>query len=131
MNFSTTVPRTQVRAARALGDYGERLAVRYLCDQGLTILDRNWRCVRGEIDIVALDEGCLVIVEVKTRSTERFGAPFEAVTRLKLARLRQLSALWRKAADPRWGGLPVRIDVVSILKPRHRPAHIEHLRGVE
>ena len=66
--------------ARALGDYGERLACRYLLGQGLTILDRNWRCARGEIDIVALDGRCVVVCEVKTRTSEAFGAPFEAVT---------------------------------------------------
>lgn len=118
-------------AARALGAYGERLAVRYLTDHGLTIVDRNWRCVRGELDIVALDDGHLAFVEVKTRSTEAFGAPFEAVTRLKLARLRMLSAMWREAAQPQWRSIPGRIDVVSILRPRTGPARIEHLKDVE
>ncbi|WP_347355019.1 YraN family protein [Intrasporangium sp.] len=131
MDFSATARPSGIRATRALGDYGERLAVRYLREHGLTIVDRNWRCARGEIDIVALDGGCLVVVEVKTRSTELFGAPFEAVTRLKLARLRQLSTLWRNAADPGWRTLPVRIDVVSILRPRRGPAHIAHLRAVQ
>ncbi|MGN6754344.1 MAG: YraN family protein [Intrasporangium sp.] len=131
MNLPATTPHTAVPATRALGAYGERLAVRYLREHRLTILDRNWRCVRGEIDIVALDDGCLAFVEVKTRTTEAFGAPFEAVTRLKLARLRLLSGLWRDAADARWRGRPARIDVVSILRPRVGPARIEHLRDVQ
>lgn len=131
MNLPAAASGVAPNGNRTLGDYGERLAVRYLCDHGLTIVDRNWRCVRGELEIVALDEGCLAFVEVKTRTTEAFGAPFEAVTRLKLARLRQLSGLWREARGAEWRGVPGRIDVVSILRPRLGPARIEHLRGVE
>jgi putative endonuclease len=131
MNLPATPSRAALPPTRALGDYGERLAVRYLREQGLTIVDRNWRCVRGEIDIVALDGECLAFVEVKTRTTEAFGAPFEAVTRRKLARLRLLSGLWREAADARWRGRPSRIDVVSILRPRVGPAQLEHLRDVQ
>src|SRR4051794_32260717 len=73
-------------STRALGAYGERLACRYLLAQGLSILDRNWRCVRGEIDVVAVDGRELVVCEVKTRTTEAFGAPFESVTRSKQRR---------------------------------------------
>lgn len=120
---------------RALGAYGEELACRYLGDSGLTILDRNWRCARGEIDIVARDAAALVVCEVKTRSTERFGAPFEAVTRQKLARLRRLAMLWldaRPRAERRQlRGCDIRIDVISILRPRGGTAQITHLRGVQ
>jgi putative endonuclease len=114
---------------RALGDYGERLATRHLIGQGLAILDRNWRCVRGELDIVAREAHELVICEVKTRSGEGFGAPFEAVTWRKLRRLRQLGGLWRDDHPAEAGG-PLRIDVVSILCLPGRPARLEHLRGV-
>ena len=65
--------------ARGLGSYGERMAVRYLTDRGLEVLDRNWRCDLGEIDIVARDGGCLVVCEVKTRRSTTFGQPIEAV----------------------------------------------------
>lgn len=131
MNLPAPASGIVIPPTRALGDYGERLAVRYLSDHGMTVVDRNWRCVRGELDIVALDGGCLAFVEVKTRSTEAFGAPFEAVTRLKLARLRLLSVMWRQAADAEWCSVPGRIDVVSILRPRSGPARIEHLKDVE
>ena len=114
---------------RALGDYGERLAVRYLTEQGVAILDRNWRCVRGELDIVARDGRELVVCEVKTRSGEGFGAPFEAVTWRKQRRLRQLGGLWRDEHPEEAAG-PLRIDVISILRPPGRPARVEHLRGV-
>lgn len=117
-------------STRALGDYGERLACRYLLAQGLTILDRNWRCVRGEIDVVAVDGPELVVCEVKTRTSEAFGAPFEAVTRTKLRRLRSLAGLWRDAHPGEGVGLALRIDVVSILRPPTGRAALQHLRGV-
>ena len=124
----------EIAATRALGRYGEQLACRYLSDTGFTILDRNWRCARGEIDIVARDASALVVCEVKTRSGAQFGAPFEAVTRQKLRRLRRLAMLWLDAlpSDER-GGLPIltiRIDVVSIVKAGTDAARITHLRGV-
>ena len=119
-------------ATRALGQYGEQLACRYLAANGFTILDRNWRCARGELDVVARDVDAIVVCEVKTRTTERFGAPFEAVTRRKLARLRRLAMLWLDAQhDLERAGLSVRIDVVSILKPVDGRARITHLRGVQ
>jgi len=116
-----------IAATRALGRYGEQLACRYLSDTGFHILDRNWRCARGEID--------LVVCEVKTRSGAQFGAPFEAVTREKLRRLRRLAMLWLDALPPveRSGlsFLMIRIDVVSIVKPGTDTARITHLRGVQ
>ncbi|WP_034805684.1 YraN family protein [Intrasporangium oryzae] len=121
-----------IPATRALGDYGERLACRHLREQGFTILERNWRCARGEIDIVAADGDCLVVCEVKTRSSDGFGAPFEAVTWRKARRLRRLAGLWIEAHQEQAAGLgDLRIDVVSILKPPAAPAALEHLRGVE
>lgn len=123
-----------IPATRALGRYGEQLACRYLSDTGFTILDRNWRCARGEIDIVARDAAALVVCEVKTRSGAQFGAPFEAVTRQKLQRLRRLAMLWLDAlpSDERGGLsiLTIRIDVVSIVKAGTDAARITHLRGV-
>ena len=66
--------------AKAVGAYGERLAARYLLEAGMQVLDRNWRCDQGEVDIVAMDDRCLVVVEVKTRRSLAFGPPVEAVT---------------------------------------------------
>ncbi|WP_330474036.1 YraN family protein [Terrabacter sp. C0L_2] len=117
-------------STRALGDYGERLACRYLLAQGLTILDRNWRCVRGEIDVVARDGRELVVCEVKTRTTEAYGAPFEAVTWRKQRRLRHLAGLWRDDHADLTRGLALRIDVISILRPPEGRARLQHLQGV-
>jgi putative endonuclease len=126
-------PRSGARSSplstRALGDYGERLAARYLLSEGVAILDRNWRCVRGELDIVAREAHELVICEVKTRSGEGFGAPYEAVTWRKQRRLRQLGGLWRDDHPEEAAG-PLRIDVISILRLPGRPPRLQHLRGV-
>lgn len=112
----------------AVGRYGEKLAVRHLELQGFTVLEQRWRCSRGEIDVVAVDDGCLVVVEVKTRRSITAGLPEEAVTRAKLARLRLLTGLWLGQQEVSWRD--VRIDVVSVLLPRSGASRIEHLRAV-
>src|SRR5680860_1434161 len=76
-----------VRATQAVGRYGERVAVDRLERAGMRVLDRNWRCEEGELDIVALDGGCVVAVEVKTRRSLACGHPFDAVTPVKARRL--------------------------------------------
>jgi putative endonuclease len=119
------------QAAQAVGKYGERLAARYLTESGMQILDRNWRCDQGEIDIVAMDEHCLVIVEVKTRRTIAFGSPIEAVTPVKAARLRRLAGCWLTAHRSMVEAVAdVRVDVVGVLRPVRGPAQIEHLVAV-
>ena len=116
------------RVAGAVGAYGERLATRYLTEAGLEVVDRNWRCDQGEIDIVALDGDCLVVCEVKTRRSLEFGSPVEAVTWRKAARLRRLAACWLAEHDT--AVQDVRIDVIGVLRPRHGRAVVEHLVGV-
>lgn len=113
----------------ALGRYGEDLAARFLDGEGIVVLQRNWRCRDGEIDIIARDGDTLVICEVKTRSSLAFGHPAEAITARKLRRLRGLAASWLIAHGvhaPR-----VRIDVVSVLMAPVGEPRIDHLRGVE
>ncbi|HEU0257108.1 MAG TPA: YraN family protein [Microbacteriaceae bacterium] len=111
-----------------LGRRGEDLAGHYLTAQGYRILARNWRCPSGEIDLVALDaEGTVVVVEVKTRSSLAFGAPLEAITAQKLARLRRLAAEWCRTHEVSG---PLRIDAVGILAPPGARVRLEHLRGV-
>jgi Holliday junction resolvase-like predicted endonuclease len=72
-----------LNAKDILGRRGEQLAVEHLQRAGLRILDRNWRCADGEIDIVAAERRALVVCEVKTRSGVRYGTPLEAITRQK------------------------------------------------
>jgi putative endonuclease len=113
---------------RALGDYGERVAARYLVDRGMVVLDRNWRCDEGELDLVLRDGRVLVGCEVKTRTSLAHGSPHEAVTDAKLARLRSLLERWSRAHD-----VPApdsRIDLVAVLRPPRGRALVEHVRGI-
>ena len=82
---------------QALGAYGEVLAARHLVGEGMVLLDRNWRCDAGEIDLVLREGDVLVVCEVKTRSSDACGTPHEAIDDTKLARLRILGERW--AAD--------------------------------
>jgi putative endonuclease len=113
----------------AVGAYGERVAVRHLHAHGMRILERNWRCPEGEIDVVAMDGDCLVVCEVKTRRSADFGSPVEAVTWRKAARLRRLAARWLAEHDVE--AQDVRVDVVGVLRGRRGPAEVEHLLGVD
>jgi putative endonuclease len=111
----------------ALGAYGERIAVRVLTDAGLTVLDRNWRCREGELDVVARDGDALVFCEVKTRTGTGFGHPVEAVTAEKRRRLRLLARSWLAAHDHHAPDL--RFDVVGVHVPARGPARVTHLRN--
>ncbi|HSF26826.1 MAG TPA: YraN family protein [Actinomycetes bacterium] len=117
-----------MRAKDVLGQYGERLAEAHLVGQGMVVLDRNWRCELGEIDLVARDGDALVVCEVKTRSGLGFGHPLETVTAVKLARLRRLAVRW--VADHGVHPPQIRLDVVGVLRRGSGPAQIEHVRGV-
>ena len=112
-------------AKDVLGRRGEQLAEDYLTGAGLVIVDRNWRCPQGEIDLVARDGDELVFVEVKTRTSTAFGHPFEAITALKLARLRRLAAAW--CAEHRTRAKGIRLDAVAVLAPPTGEPVIEHL----
>ena len=118
-------PPPDLRAA--LGSYGERVAVRALTDAGLQVLDRNWRCRDGELDVVARDGDALVFCEVKARTGTGFGHPVEAVTRAKRRRLRLLARAWLAAHDQHAPDL--RFDVVAVHVPAAGPARVTHLRN--
>jgi putative endonuclease len=111
-------------AKDVLGRRGEDLAVRHLESQGLVVLSRNWRCREGELDVVATDSDQLVVCEVKTRSSTRFGSPAEAVDSAKIARIRRLTQAWMTAHRVRW--CPVRYDVVAIVAEPGRPVLLQH-----
>ena len=113
---------------RAVGAYGEAYAARHLVAGGLVLLDRNWRCEAGEIDLVLRDGEVLVFCEVKTRTSTLYGNPLEAVTEQKAARLRRLAARWLAAHTLR--PREVRIDLVGVLVPHRGAPRLEHVRGV-
>ena len=117
-----------MRAKDVLGKSGEQAAAEYLESCGLRILDRNWRCAVGEIDIVAVERNALVVVEVKARTSLRYGSPLEAVSRVKQARLRKLAVHWLNAHGIRFD--QVRIDVVGVVYEGTGGFSIEHIRGV-
>jgi putative endonuclease len=111
-----------------LGRQGEQVAVEYLTERGYRVLDRNWRCRQGELDIVALDGRELVVVEVKCRRSNAFGDPLEGVTDQKLTRLCVLAGAWRRA-HPHLRPSGSRIDLVGVLLPKHGHPSVDHLRG--
>ncbi len=114
-------------ATTRLGARGERIAAAYLTDVGLRLLDRNWRCREGELDIVAREGAAIVFCEVKTRRGTGFGHPVEAVTPTKQRRLRILAQRWLTAHDEHAPDL--RFDVVGVLVPTTGPALVTHLRA--
>jgi putative endonuclease len=113
---------------RELGRYGEGCAARHLVARGMVVLDRNWRCEAGEIDLVLRDGDVLVVCEVKTRSSTSYGSPLEAVTPAKADRLRRLAALWIEHRGIRPGG--IRIDLVGVLLRPSGAPEVEHAVGV-
>ena len=117
-----------MHAKDVLGKSGEQAAAEYLESRGLRILDRNWRCAVGEIDIVAVDRHTLVVVEVKSRTGTRYGNPLEAVSRAKRARLRRLAVQWLNAHGVRFD--QVRVDVVGLVYDGTGGFTVEHIRGV-
>ncbi|MFV0251727.1 MAG: YraN family protein [Beutenbergiaceae bacterium] len=114
--------------ANEVGRTGERDAAGWLRRSGMEILDTNWRCRYGELDIVARDRDTLVFVEVKTRTSTAYGHPAEAVTGVKLARLRRLATAWLQQHSQHASA--IRIDVIAVLSPAGQDPMIEHLRGV-
>jgi putative endonuclease len=132
-------------AQQALGRYGEEVAVRRLEQDGLRILERNWRCAQGELDIVALEGDTVAVCEVKTRSEQGFQRPEEALGQVRSERLRVLAERWlserwpthfarlAEVAVPGPAPLPpggVRIDLVAVVSRARGAARVEHLRGV-
>jgi putative endonuclease len=109
---------------KSLGSEGEDMAVRYLKDRGFKIPHRNYKTPLGEGDIIARDNEATVFVEVKTRSSDRFGEPFEAVDIRKQERLKRI-ALWYQKKEG--GETQVRFDVVSIRNTVDGNV-IEHIR---
>jgi putative endonuclease len=117
-----------MRAKDALGRYGEDVASRYLAEAGLVVLERNWRCSAGEIDIVAREGSALVVCEVKTRRDDAFGGPYSGITPAKLSRLRRLAADYVRSLNC---SVPeIRVDVVAVWASGRGAPRVEHLRGV-
>lgn len=113
-----------------LGRAGEDRAASYLRAHGYEILDRNWRCAIGEVDLVARRDGRLVVVEVKTRRTELFGHPLEAVSEAKRRRLWRLLHAWTRAHPASSTGCVPQVDVISVVGEDPRHGTLEHLEDL-
>ena len=120
----TTLSRAEI------GALGEELAVDHLRSLRLRVLERNWRCRYGELDVIAADDAAriVVFVEVKTRTSDQFGGVAQAVTPIKVRRLRRLAGLW--LAEQRGSWEAVRIDVIGVRIGQQRTPEITHVRCV-
>ena len=113
---------------QALGRYGESVAARHLVEGGMTLVDRNWRCDEGEIDLVLQEGEVLVVCEVKARSSDGCGTAHEAVDDAKLDRLQRLARRWMTAHEVVCDD--VRIDLVAVVPQRRGAAQVDHVRGI-
>jgi putative endonuclease len=117
---------------KLVGVRGEDLACAELERQGMQVLERNWRCRLGEIDIVAAEAGptglTLVFCEVKCRSGLSFGHPLEAITYTKLRTLRQLAAVWMR--EHRMQASSIRLDAIGVVLQAGLEPTLTHVRAV-
>lgn len=116
--------------ARELARRGEDRAAEYVEELGWRVLERNWRCREGELDLVSHDAATdtLVFVEVRTRSGTGFGHPLETITFAKAARLRGLAMAWLQAHDVR--ARNVRVDAIGLVLPPDGSEDLTHVRGI-
>lgn len=113
---------------RRRGAKGEAAAAAYLARKGYRILERNYRCPLGEIDLIAVDGGEIVFIEVRTRSSHAYGTPQESVDGRKQVRLRRLGAYYLAARG--LAGRACRFDVVAVmLDSQERVTSIEVIKG--
>src|SRR5215210_5396905 len=118
-------PRRDARGR--LGSSGEAAVAGWYERAGYEVVDLNWRCTEGELDLVVRAARLIVFCEVKTRRSEAFGAPFEAVTVTKQRRLRLLAARWLAAHPQR--GVDIRFDVASVLAAAGQRLKIDVIEG--
>ncbi|WEV42478.1 YraN family protein [Bifidobacterium sp. ESL0682] len=114
---------------KQLGAIGEQYAAAWLTQLGWRVLTRNWRTRFGELDIIMMTpEHIVVFVEVKTRRTQRYGTPQEAITAHKQANLHHAAALWLAGPGKSIRRTGIRFDAMSILLEGNRPK-VQHIPG--
>lgn len=115
------------------GARGEDWAEQVLSEAGMFVIDRNWRCREGEIDLIAIDEvdgeSTLVFCEVKYRTGTGFGTPLEAITPDKVRRLRRAVGRW--LTERQVTARRVRLDAIGLLDVPGQEVQITHVRGIE
>ena len=115
--------------ASKLGENGEQFVADYLTKIGYQIMSRNWRVREGELDIVARDQnGLIIFVEVKTRTSIAFGDPLESIDQKKLFRIQKLALAWL-ATNLRLGN-PYRIDSAGVIISRSGEISLDYRKGI-
>ena len=109
------------------GDWGEALVEKYLSERGCRIVEREWRCRFGEIDLIAEKDGVLLFVEVKLRTNLQYGAPREYVTVKKQEKLRAAALLYLSEREL---DVPARFDVADVYTDVHRSAGKTRIRYI-
>lgn len=114
---------------KQLGNKGERIAAEYLQRENFQLLDKQYHTRFGELDIVALEFGMVVFVEVKTRTSDRFGLPEASMTPAKIERIENAGLIWLQEhpdAPDDW-----RIDVISLfLDPQGQVLDLKHFKNI-
>jgi putative endonuclease len=115
-------------AKQSLGRWGEELAVKYLSENGYTIVARNYHTKHGELDIIAQKDDLIYFVEVKTRSNSAYGFPEEAVTPRKQSHMMMAAESFFKSHP--MGFETWQFDIIAILKRTGQEAEIVHIQNV-
>lgn len=110
-----------------VGRWGEEYARLWLEHHGWLIVDTNWNCAHGEVDIVATRGLDLVFFEVKTRTSTRYGHPLEAISAAKVARMRRVVGQWLREHPEHRGR--IRLDLIAILTRPGSP-EVEHVEAI-
>ncbi|WP_404433303.1 YraN family protein [Microbacterium lacus] len=113
------------------GRAGEDRAAHHFESTGFTIIDRNWRCRAGEIDLVALSRDEIVVVEVKARTSEAFGHPFEALSAAKRARMWRVGVAWIAEHRDLVQGRRLRFAALGLIGPDPATAQLELLPDLD
>jgi len=113
-------------ARQVLGKEGERIAEQYLKRKGYKLVERNYRCSAGEVDLIVLDRRVIVFVEVKTRTGHGFGTPLEAVQPRKQRKMMQAAQFF--LSQKKLHQRDARFDVVGISWPGREPM-VEHIEN--
>lgn len=108
---------------------GETAACEYLIKKGYKILERNFRKSYGEIDIIALQNKTLIFVEVKTRTNDQYGTPFDSISPTKLKTLKKGAEFYAYVLHPNLGN-DIRMDAIGVMVKNGKVASIEHIEGV-
>lgn len=111
---------------KTLGELGEAIAVTFLKGLKYSVVERNFRCKCGEIDIIARDGKTIVFVEVKTRRNTAFGVPQLAVTPFKQRQISKAALTW--LAQKKMQDAGARFDVIAIVQPDHAVPQIDHIK---